>query len=168
LYFNRFGGRADCNLLNRMNLDAMTPGNHEFDRDPQALAAFADQANFAIVSANIDASKDPVLFSVIKPYIIKNVGGRKVGIIGLTTPDTPALSHPGPAIAFLDPEQAARKAIAALVAQGVRTIIVLSHLGYDRDVELAARLPEIDVIAGGHTHTLLGDFKALGLAGEGP
>ena len=91
-----------------------------------------------------------------------------MGIIGLTTPDTPALSHPGPTIAFQDPEQAARKAIDALVAQGVHAIIVLSHLGYSRDVELAARLPEIDVIAGGHTHTLLGDFRALGFAGEGP
>ena len=44
-----------------MGLDAMTPGNHEFDRGPQALAAFADQADFAIVSANIDVSKDPAL-----------------------------------------------------------------------------------------------------------
>ncbi len=59
LYFKRFGGRADCNFFNRMGLDAMTPGNHEFDRGPQALAAFADQADFAIVSANIDVSKEP-------------------------------------------------------------------------------------------------------------
>lgn len=168
LYFNRFGGRADCNLFNLMGLDAMTPGNHEFDRGPQALAVFADQADFDLVSANIDVSKEPSLREIIKPYIIREIKGGKVGIIGLTTPDTPALSRPGPTMVFQDPEQAARKAIEALVAQGVHAIIVLSHLGYSRDVELAVRLPEIDVIAGGHTHTLLGDFRALGFAGEGP
>ena len=167
-YFTKFGGLADAALLNLMGLDAMTPGNHEFDRGPQALADFAARADFSIVSANIDASREPLLRDRIKPYIIKDIGGRKVGIIGLTTPDTQELSHPGATITFGDPEQSARLAIDALVAQGVHVIIIVSHLGYQNDVGLASRLPEIDMIAGGHTHTILGDFSALGFESAGP
>ena len=168
LYFNRFGGRADCNLLNQMGLDAMAPGNHEFDLGPTAFSDFAAQADFAIVSANIDTSQEPLLRDRIKPYIVKDIGGRKVGIIGLTTPDTPDLSHPGATITFRDPEQSARRAIEALAAQGVHVIIIVSHLGYTNDMKLASRLPEIDMIAGGHTHTLLGDFSVLGHESGGP
>ena len=168
LYFTKFGGLADGALLNLMGLDAMTPGNHEFDKGPKALADFAAQADFSIVAANIDASQEPLLRDRIKPYIIKDIGGRKVGIIGLTTPDMPQLSHPGDRITFRDPEQSARLAIDALVVQGVHVIIIVSHLGYKNDVGLASRLPEIDMIAGGHTHTLLGDFSALGFESAGP
>ncbi len=168
LYFTKFGGRADCTLLNLMGLDAMVLGNHEFDKGPETLAGFATQADFAILSANIDASREPLLRDRIKPYIIKDIAGRKVGIIGLTTPDTQELSHPGATISFRDPEQSARCAIDSLVAQGVHIIIIVSHLGYKNDVGLASRLPEIDMIAGGHTHTLLGDFSALGFESAGP
>jgi len=168
LFFSRFGGRADCNLLNALGLDAMALGNHEFDRGPRALADFADQANFALLAANIDASKEPLLRDRIKPYIIKNIRGAKVGIIGIAQPDTPQLSRPGQGIVFNDPVQSARQAIQALVAQGVHAIIVVSHLGYSKDMELAPQLPEVDIIAGGHTHTLLGDFSALGFQSQGP
>ena len=168
LYFTKFGGRADCALLNLMGLDATALGNHEFDKGPKTLAGFAAQADFAILSANIDASREPLLRDRIKPYVIKEIAGRKVGIIGLTTPDTQELSHPGPTITFGDPEQSARSAIDSLVSKGVHIIIIVSHLGYKNDVELAPRLPEIDLIAGGHTHTLLGDFSALGFESAGP
>ena len=151
-----------------MGLDAMALGNHEFDRGPETLAGFAAQADFAILSANIDASREPLLRDRIKPSIIKDIAGHKVGIIGLTTPDTQELSHPGATITFRDPEQSARSAIDSLVAQGVHIIIIVSHLGYKNDIGLASRLPEIDMIAGGHTHTLLGDFSALGFESAGP
>jgi 5'-nucleotidase / UDP-sugar diphosphatase len=167
LYFTKFGGRADCNLFNLMGLDAMALGNHEFDKGPETLADFAAQADFAILSANIDATLEPRLRNRIKPFIIKEIAGRKVGIIGLTTPDTQELSHPGATITFRDPEQSARSAIDSLVAQGVHIIIIISHLGYMNDVVLASRLPEVDMIAGGHTHTLLGDFSALGCESTG-
>ena len=168
LYFKRFAGRADCNFLNSLELDAMAVGNHEFDRGPSVLADFAGQADFRLLSANIDVSRDPALRSLIKPFIIKKVHGKRLGIIGLSPPDTPQLSQPGDQVAFFDAEQGARKAVQELTSRGVRMIIVLSHLGYQQDLALASRLPEIDIIAGGHSHTLLGDFSAVGLESGGP
>lgn len=168
LYFKRFAGRADCTLLNAMGLDAMAVGNHELDRGPVALADFAALADFPLLSANLDASQVPLLQRYIKPYVIKKVHGRDVGIIGLTTPEALHLSRPGAEITFLDPAAAARRAVDELTGRGVRIIVILSHLGYRRDLQLAPLLPGVDIIVGGHSHTLLGDFAALERHSAGP
>jgi 5'-nucleotidase len=95
------------------------------------------------------------------------VGKEKVGIIGETTIETPYISSPDKALVFIDPALAAQKAVDALTKAGVDKIVLLSHLGYDEDLKLAAKVSGIDVIVGGHSHTLLGNFKADGLAPMG-
>lgn len=168
LYFTTYQGLADAELMNRMRFDAMALGNHEFDLGPAVLARFLETVEFPVLAANIDAEKNAALRGKFKPYTVLEIAGHKVGLIGLTTPETPLLSKPGPGVRFLDPVPSAAAAVKALTAKGAREIVVLSHLGYEQDLKLAAAVEGIDVIVGGHSHTLLGEVKDLGLASAGP
>jgi len=156
LYFTKYQGLADIDLLNAMGLDAATLGNHDFDKGAEVTAKLADAATFPLVSANVDASRDPALNGKIRPYVVRDFGGHRVAIIGATTADTPAVSSPGGLVSFgrLVPRISA--AVRELREKGIDKIILLSHIGYDEDVRLARTVPGIDVIVGGHSHTLLG------------
>jgi 5'-nucleotidase / UDP-sugar diphosphatase len=171
LYFSRYRGSADMYMLNILGLDATTIGNHEFDRGPSLLAALIESSNFPFVSADIDVSDEPFLAGKIAPYIIKSFGQERVGIIGVTTAETPFISSPGSNIRFSDPVMSVSNSVAMLHKEGVSRIILLSHLGYDEDIALAKKVKGIQVIVGGHTHSLLGDsagLAMLGLRSEGP
>lgn len=171
LFFNVFQGRADFDLLNLLGLDAMTLGNHEFDRGPGLTAELLGRARFPVVSANIDASREPALAGRIAPYAIRDLGGgARVGVVGVTTPGTPNISSPG-AARFLPAAPAVARAVGELHARGVDAVIVLSHLGYAEDLRLAREVAGVAVIVGGHSHSLLGDpaqLGPLGLAPAGP
>lgn len=171
LYFTLFDGVLEFRLLNEMKLSGLVPGNHEFDRGLKAIPRWIKTSKFPWIAANIDFSKEPEIGALVKPYVIKEVRGEKVGIIGLTTEKTPFMALNVGETVFQDPLETARKYVTVLSAQGVNKIIVLSHLGYNRDCELASRVGGIDVIIGGHSHTLLGPQEGLsriGLAPEGP
>lgn len=167
LYFNQFNGLADLFFMNELKYDAMTFGNHEFDKGPGTLAEFIKQAKFPFVSANLDFSADADLKGLshselgkgepgqIYPAVIKEIAGEKVGIIGLTTPETSVLSSPGPDIKFADEVESTQKQVDALEAEGINKIVVLSHLGYTVDQQLAEAVDGIDIIVGGHSHTVL-------------
>ncbi|MCX8043059.1 MAG: 5'-nucleotidase/apyrase family protein [Desulfobacterota bacterium] len=167
-FFTAFRGEADAVLLNSMQLDAMCLGNHEFDKGIEVLADFARRVSFPLLAANLDASREPQLNGRICPSMVRDIGREKVGIIGLAHPDTPLLSNPGAMVSFTDPVVALRQEIKRLTSLGVNIIIVLSHCGFEQDRELAEQVEGIDIIVGGHSHTLLGDFAALGLDPVGP
>lgn len=157
LFFNVYVGLADLAIMNAIGYDAMTVGNHEFDRGPKPLADFARLARFPIVSANLDLAREPLLKDLIKPATVLQVGGQKVGVIGLTTPDAANISSPGDNVGFRPVEAAIQEQVAAFEAQGINKVVLLSHIGYEEDVALAPKLKGVDVIVGGHSHTLLGD-----------
>ncbi|MGQ9700325.1 MAG: 5'-nucleotidase C-terminal domain-containing protein [Candidatus Bipolaricaulaceae bacterium] len=161
LYFTVHKGMADAEVLNLLGISAMALGNHEFDEGPGGLARFAGMVNFPLLSANCDVSNEPLLSGKIKPYVVLEVAGEKVGIIGVTTPDTAWSSSPGPNVSFTDPIQAARSAVSTLSEQGVDVIIVLSHLGWNNDLALAQSVTGIDVIVGGHSHTLPAEYPTV-------
>jgi 5'-nucleotidase len=158
LYHQQYRGQDNAQLMNMLGYEAMTPGNHEFDDGPEVLAAFIEALNFPVVSSNITVAEDSPLFGLMVPYAILEVGGQQIGVIGLTTAETPILSSPGEGVTF-SPEYAADVQTVAdeLTAQGVNKIILLTHLGYGVDVDLASQISGVDVIVGGHSHTLLGN-----------
>ena len=168
LYFTKYNGEVEMKLFNELGLAAMVLGNHEFDRGPEDAFAFLSQAAFPILCANLEADADQKLSGLVKSYMIKEIGGTKVGIAGLVTPETKDISSPGDKIGFRDAAQAAAEAVAALEQAGVDKIILLTHLGYAADKALAAQVKGIDLIVGGHSHTLLGDKQALGGLGMVP
>ena len=176
LYFNVFRGAADFDFLNALGLDAMTLGNHEFDKGPELLGGLVANARFPIVSANVDVSAEPALAGRIPPYVIKTFQGQEVAIIGATTPATPSIVPSVGRVRFAQAAASVAPVALALRKRGVNKIVLLSHNGYEEDLRLARTVPGVDVIVGGHSHTLLGDatsddgggYARLGLSPVGP
>lgn len=168
LFFNVFQGRVDFAFLNQLGLDAMTLGNHEFDKGPALTGSLVARARFPVVSANLDVSAEPALDGRIRPSVVRLYGGERVGVIGATTPSTPKITSDVGGVVFHPVAPAVAAAIAELSGQDVDKIVVLSHLGYESDIALAKAVPGIDVIVGGHSHTLLGDPARLGKLGLTP
>ncbi|MFC4424980.1 bifunctional metallophosphatase/5'-nucleotidase [Deinococcus navajonensis] len=158
LFYNVYKGLADVLFMNYMGYQAMAVGNHEFDDGPAALARFAQKATFPLLASNLDVSTEPLLKDLVKPYAILNVGGQKVGVIGAVTPDLPLISSPGPNVKMLELMASLKNSAEALKSQGIDKIFLVSHLGYTLEQQVAATVPGIDVIVGGHSHTLLGTF----------
>jgi 5'-nucleotidase len=161
LFYTAHKGLAEAAVQRATGTQVMALGNHEFDNGPAVLAAYAAAVPFPLLSANLDTSREPLLAGRIQPHTVLTRAGARIGIIGLTTETTPQGSSPGPTLRFTSAAEAAERAIAELRAHGPTTIVILSHLGIEEDRKLAAMVPGIDIIAGGHSHTLL----ANGLAG---
>jgi len=172
LYFNRAGemGQADATMMKLVCFDAFALGNHEFDKGDSALAKWLellhDNGEFgckpAVLSANVRFADDSALHSSrskvpVRPFTIVERHGEKIGIIGLTIAEkTKVASSPDPGTQFEDELTAAQRTINELTALGLDKIILLSHIGYSKDLDLAKRLSGVDVIIGGDSHTLLG------------
>ena len=163
LYYTYYKGKVTAEMMNKLGYDAMTVGNHEFDDGPEVLRGFMDAVRFPVLMSNADVTREPALHGVIKKSVIIEVGGQKIGLIGLTPQDTHELASPGKNITFSDPVPAVQAEVNKLGAQGVNKIIVLSHSGYEVDKQVAAQTTGVDVIVGGHSNTYLsnssGDAK---------
>jgi 5'-nucleotidase len=168
LYYTLFHGQAEVRVFNAMGLDAMAAGNHEFDRGTGGIETLLDHARFPILAANMDVSGDPDLAGRIAPYVIRQVNGEPVGIIGLITENLAGISSPSAGTRTGPVMETVRNSIDQLTEQGVKIIILLTHIGYDQDRLLGTSVAGADIIVGGHSHTLLGNFKDLGLAADGP
>lgn len=156
LFHRVYAGQDNVQIMNALGYQAMTVGNPEFDNGDEILAQFIDGLDFPVVAANIDASRSDALSGKFQPSVIRNVGGERIGIIGITTDETPRLSSPSRDIIFSSNyRQIVQTQADALEAIGVNKIILLSYLGYDLDVELAPQVSGIDLIVGGNTRTLL-------------
>lgn len=157
LYFNLFKSEVLALMMNTIGYDAMTIGNHEFDDGPVELGIFARSLNFPIVSTNLDVSAEPSLAGRIPEYTILNVGGEQIGILGATTEDVHDISSPGPNVEVKDTVEALQAGVDFLADKGIDKVVLLSHMGYGVDQEVAAAVSGIDVIVGGHTHSFLYD-----------
>jgi len=174
LYYTFFKGKADAMMMNTVCFDAMVPGNHEFDDSDSVFKGFIDELGKSscktpVISSNIAPKVGtPLAGGIMKPYLIKEVDGVKIGLIGITVAGkTVNSSRPLDTTVFSDEAASAQRTIDELKAQGVRHIVAITHQGYDADKALAAKLTDVDVIIGGDSHTLLGDVTALGLSGSG-
>lgn len=147
---NLFKGESVIKLLNYMGLDAMVLGNHEFDFGQEVLLERIGQARFPVLGANVSGLKG------VAPYVVKEVKGVKVGIIGVVGADTPFTTHPRnvAGLGFLDPSVTLQEKARELSAN-VDLLVALTHCGFKADRELASSVPEVQVIVGGHSHTRL-------------
>ncbi|MGL6208680.1 MAG: bifunctional metallophosphatase/5'-nucleotidase [Paracoccaceae bacterium] len=167
LFYTQYLGDVSAEFMALIGYEAMAVGNHEFDNGPEALRAFADKVTFPILMANADISGEPLLAGEILKSTVIEKNGQKLGLIGLTPQNNPELASPGPRVIFTDPAGAVQQEVDMLTEAGVNKIIVLSHSGYDVDLKLAEAVTGVDVIVGGHTHTLLSNV-AEGAAGPYP
>ena len=174
LYFTSFEGEADAELMNLVCFDAFALGNHEFDRGDEGLKQFLDylgsgSCQTPVLAANVKPAVGTPLAPVaeddyIQPYVVKEIAGERVGIVGIDIANkTRNSSSPLATTEFLDETETAQAMIDELAADGVNKVILLTHYQYQNDLALAQALSGVDVVIGGDSHTLLGDFEGYGL-----
>lgn len=149
-----YKGAQMIDAWNTAGLDYSTFGNHEFDFGPDVLRQRMKESKFTWIAANVIDRKTGKPFGDAPAYVIREFEGVKVGIFGLTLEETKTTSRPGPEVEFLNPCETARKVVSEIHALGVKTVIALTHLSMGEDKEVA-RCSGVDVIIGGHEHTLL-------------
>ncbi|MCL6457946.1 MAG: bifunctional metallophosphatase/5'-nucleotidase [Gorillibacterium sp.] len=139
-------------VANKMGYDAMVAGNHDFDFGFTRLREIQSELNYPILSGNTLYKGEAAFPS----YIIKEMDGIKIGIFGLTVPESMSnMNVFGETnVAFIDPVPVARKIVEELQGKDVNAIIFISHLGDDRDKELVQQVPGIDLVLCGHHHWL--------------
>jgi len=145
---NFFEGESVIALMNLMRFDAMVVGNHEFDFGQEVLKKRVSEALFPVLGANVKG------LEILKPYATKDVGGIRVGVIGVVTEDTPVSTAPKnvTALRFLPPGSTTEKYVDELRGK-VDLLVVLSHIGFPMDRQLVESVKGIDLIVGGHSHT---------------
>jgi 5'-nucleotidase len=149
-----YKGAQMIDAWNILGLDYSTFGNHEFDFGPDVLRQRMKESKFKWIAANVIDKKTGKPFGDAEPYVVREFQGVKVAIFGLTLEETAVTSRPGPDVQFLNPCDTARKLVAEIHERGIKTVVALTHLSMSEDKEVA-RCADIDVIIGGHEHTLL-------------
>ncbi len=161
-YFNFFKGEAELKLMSKIGYDAGTIGNHEFDNGLVGISSQMKHMNFPFINSNYDFTGTK-LEGEIKPYQIFNRGNIKIGVFGLGVElDGLVSSKNCEGVVYNDPISVAENMIKILKEeQNCDLVICLSHIGYSSqtdemcDLKLAKETSGIDVILGGHSHTLL-------------
>jgi 5'-nucleotidase len=163
-YFNFFKGEVEYKAMSMIGYDAGTLGNHEFDNGVASLASALKFANFDIVSANYDV-KGTALQGIVRPYVVKTVGGIRVGLFGLGISPVSLIDPANfKGVTYLDPITTAREVVNTLRQKEKCALVVcMSHLGYSghprqgeiMDTTVASQVDGIDFIASGHTHIFM-------------
>ncbi|UHS57458.1 5'-nucleotidase C-terminal domain-containing protein [Agrobacterium vaccinii] len=164
LFYTQYKSGPVAEFMNGIGFDAMAIGNHEFDDGPAELLKLINAVKFPIISGNTKIADGSELKDKFKGYIIKDMGGQKVAVVSVLATDTNETSSPGDKVTFENEIEYLKGAVKEIQDQGVNKIVVLSHVGYVKDQEIARSVDGIDVIVGGHSHTLLSstDPKAAG------
>ena len=157
-HFFRTGGMPWARAaMRQMPWDAVTLGNHEFDLGCETLAQYVKGLPFPVLAANLEKNPAcPLSTAPLPATVVKDFDGVKVGIIGLANDEGKDISEACPNTDFADRTKALERAAAELEKAGVTHIIAVTHVGYEADQALARAVPAIDVIVGGHTHSVLG------------
>lgn len=152
-------------LFNAMGYDAVAPGNHDFDFGEANLKVLVGTLKMPVLAVNVYRSHDGQRAPYLRPWLIKEVAGVKVGLFGLVTSTAKALNFAEntEGLEFRSETQEARRAVSALRARGATVIIALTHVGFETpeapafegDQTIAAEVEGIDLIVGGHSHTFL-------------
>jgi 2',3'-cyclic-nucleotide 2'-phosphodiesterase (5'-nucleotidase family) len=160
------GGLVMVKAMNALRYDAWVLGNHEFDWGLDKLTGCVARAEMPVLAANLDG------MTGVRPYVIREVDGVKVGIVGLTTPGVPNWSRPRliPGLKFADSLETLRRTLPAARQEGAEALVLVAHQGFKESGDdhanqvraIASQFPELDVIIGGHTHREFGEFRVSG------
>lgn len=161
LYFNLYRGEVEHKVVNALGYDVATLGNHEFDNGMTELAGLLRNDNATWISTNYKVENTP-LSGLVVPYVVKEYGGKRIGIMGLNLePKGMISSRNVKGLEFLDVYEAAEHTAWSLRHnEEADYVVALTHLGYSdkeraNDSILATVSKDIDIIIGGHSHTPL-------------
>jgi len=153
----RMAGSPVVELMNEMGYDAMVPGNVEFFYDQETLVSLFSKVKFPILMANIYDAEwgERAELPNVKPYIIKQFNGLKIGIVGMTYHwMSKVTDHPQWSFG-LRVEEVQEDIDQLREEEKVDLVILLSHMGWKADTQYAELVSGIDVIVGAHTHDIL-------------
>ena len=161
-FYTMFKGDVEVGVMNAMGYDATTLGNHEFDNGLDNLARLARMAKFPMVCSNYDFTGS-VLEGLIKPWIILERNGVKIGVFGLTPKlEGIVMENAINGVRYIDPIKATQQTADYLRnVEKCDLIICLSHTGWDLwpkyidDNHVFAATRNVDLILGGHSHTFM-------------
>lgn len=164
LMYTTYKGDVEIEFAEKVGFDVMAVGNHEFDDGDEGLLKLTEGVSFPVISGNIDVSGSNILAGKVANHAVLDVGGKKIGVISALAADTVETSSPSDAVIFADEIESLKADVAALEAEGVDIIIALNHVGLAKDIEIAEAVEGIDVVVGGHSHTLMSNSKEGALA----
>ncbi len=161
-YYTELDGNIEIDVMNAMKFDVSCLGNHEFDNGIPELARRLKNLRNPVVCANYDFTGSP-LEGLVKPYAIVKKAGLKIGVIGLLTDVKEVVDKDIAALlTYQEPAPVVNELAKYLRNEkGCDMVICLSHLGYVPDKNLASAVKNVDLIVGGHSHTLLHDYQTV-------
>lgn len=151
------GGRANYTMLEAMGYDAAVIGNSDIVWDGEALPKLIASVHFVSLAANLLGTDFETPITGLRTHLIRGFDSLNIAVIGLTTHEA---IHPR--FQYADPVETLKSFLPRVQAEGAQLIIVLSHLGFEADQELAAAVPGLHLILGGHTHTVLTEPLRVG------
>lgn len=176
LFFNLYFGEVEEKLMNALGYDIRILGNHEFDNGLEALAKNLQGAEATLLCTNYQFQGTP-LEGTFSRYTIKEVGGKRIGFIGINLQPQGMISERNyQGMGYTDAVEAANLTAKYLKdIEMVDAVIALTHIGYEdttpNDPGLAAASSDIDIIIGGHSHTAIdpstGKYPSTFLNAEG-
>lgn len=182
LYFSLFKGKANSDMLNALGIDMMALGNHELDMGNEPVADFLNRIEFPLLVGNWDLSNElttkshpinghPNILSYrpdtrTAQWITRLVDGEPIALFGISLDKMADIATVDVDTPFINAFETADNTVREINRMGINKIILISHLGFDSDCELAKAVNGISLIVGGHTHTLQGDFSEFGLKKE--
>jgi 2',3'-cyclic-nucleotide 2'-phosphodiesterase (5'-nucleotidase family) len=151
-FSTEYHGDADIAVMNAIGYDFACPGNHEFNNTLAQVEKMRADARFPLLCANVRRTTGGSM--LYQPYVIKEIGGARVAIFGLTTYDGRSYPAARDVLSFQQPIEAARELVPQLRKQA-DFVVAVTHIGVAEDQRLATSVPGIDVIIGGHSHSMV-------------
>lgn len=181
LYFTLYKGEVERKMMNALGYDIQILGNHEFDNGVESLAEQWKLVNAEKLTSNYDL-RGTALEGLFKPYTIRRYGDKSVGVIALNLdPLGMIAADKSEGVVYLDAVKAANALAWYLKnVEHVDAVVAVSHVGYDTenpptpsDLDIARNSEDIDIIIGGHSHTLINpdsdktpEYKVLNAVGD--
>ena len=172
-------GSAEIAAMNALSYDAITLGNHQFDLDVaslgRSLAGGNDRvagkdrrvppAAMPVVVSNMDIESEPALRGVVRPRAVVERNAVRIGVVGAMADGLPSMARLPSTVRMKPTAASVQEQIDALAAEGIDTIVLLSHSGTKADLELVPKLAGVDVVVSAHDHAFTGDAEKLAQAG---
>lgn len=151
-FSTEYHGEADIAAMNAIGYDLGCPGNHEYSNPLAQVRKLIAEAKFPLVSANSTVKADGKL--LYQPYVIRTIGGARVAFFGLLTYDARTYPAAKNDLTMEPPIETAKRLVPEL-RKKADLVVAVTHIGVDEDKQIAREVPGIDIIVGGHSHTLL-------------
>lgn len=155
-------GAAVTSAMNLMKYDAMAVGNHDFDWGQDVLAQRAREASFPLLATNLTETATGKLPAYLRPYVVKDLGVAKVGILGITNPQGNTIVKATSVAGLRFGPAAQVQPFLSELQRLADIIVVVAHIGSTEAAQLARDVPGIDVIVAAHDHAPLQTARVEG------